>query len=174
MLPPRLAELRTLYTDEHFQVRSLRQQVAAAEQRKEELEVAYPSLAGLSPSPSPGDVPAQSIRVAALAARVKELTGQLERVQRTMRPGLWMLSRPSPSCSAKRRLKKTVIASIPRVSNSLHRRTLWGWQDHQHQRGANALTAGARSKGRVKTRGNSFFVWMLWWVWFGVHLSTHP
>ena len=80
-LPTRLAELRTLYTDEHFQVRQLRQQVTEAERRKKELEAVYPSLARLTPTPIPGDLPTESLRVAALAARVQELSDQLGKVQ---------------------------------------------------------------------------------------------
>ncbi len=80
-LPPRLAELRTVYTDEHFQVRQLRQQVVQAERQKKELEAVYPALVRLSPAPISGDLSMEARRVAALEARIKELNGQVIMVQ---------------------------------------------------------------------------------------------
>ncbi len=79
-LPKRLTELRTLYTDEHFQVRQLRQQVTQAEARKKELEADFPQLAHQAPL-NQTDLSAQSMRVMALDAKVKVLAGQLEQVR---------------------------------------------------------------------------------------------
>lgn len=79
-LPKRLAELRTLYTEDHFQVRQLRQQIAQAEVQKKELEGAFPQLEQQTPV-NQTDLSAQSTQVAALEAKVKVLATQLAQVR---------------------------------------------------------------------------------------------
>lgn len=80
VLPQRLAELRTHYTDEHFQVLHLRQQLTEADRRKKELEVAYPEVARLAPVKQV-DLSTETLRVAALEAKIKVLAGQLDEVR---------------------------------------------------------------------------------------------
>ncbi len=79
-LPKRLAELRAQYTEEHFQVRQVRQQVAQAESRKKELEAMFPQLLQQVPHIL-ADTSTSAMPVAALEAKIKVLAGQLEQVR---------------------------------------------------------------------------------------------
>lgn len=94
-LQQRLTDLRTRYTDEHFQVRNALQLVKEAGDRKAALETACPALTRLPMAPaseSPRnslaetprnavDLPAEALRVAALEAKVKVLAAQLEKAR---------------------------------------------------------------------------------------------
>ena len=94
-LQQRLTDLRTRYTDEHFQVRNVLQLVQEAAGRKAALVAACPALTRLAPLPASGsppnpvvesprnalDLPAEGLRVAALEAKVKVLASQLEKVR---------------------------------------------------------------------------------------------
>lgn len=80
-----LAALRDRYTDEHFQVRHVQQRVTELEQQKIALETGHPGLIRLAPvaadAPKPPvDLAAESLRVASLEARIKELTNHLAQV----------------------------------------------------------------------------------------------
>lgn len=81
-----LSALRDRYTDEHFHVRHVQQRVADLETRKAALESEHPQLVRLAPvaadAPKPPvDLGLESLRVASLEARIKELTRHLEQLQ---------------------------------------------------------------------------------------------
>ncbi len=80
-----MAALRDRYTDEHFQVRHVQQRVAELEQQKIALETEHPGLIRLAPVAADAPKPpvalaAESLRVASLEARIKELTNHLSQV----------------------------------------------------------------------------------------------
>ena len=86
-LQQRLTDLRTRYTDEHFQVRNVLQLVTEAQGRKAALAADCPALTLLptvsaaQPPRNLVDLPTEALRVAALEAKVKVLASQLEKVR---------------------------------------------------------------------------------------------
>lgn len=78
-------ELLGQYTDESALVRSVREQIAAAQKAKEKLEADYPKLAAMQPVASqpgaavPGDAD-DAVRITALQAKLRVLSAQLSNV----------------------------------------------------------------------------------------------
>lgn len=81
-----LSELRSRYTDQHFMVRNMSNQIATAEAERARLEQEHPSLTQVSVPSLVGtnqmaDLQAEAVRANILQARIDTLKSQLEQVR---------------------------------------------------------------------------------------------
>jgi uncharacterized protein involved in exopolysaccharide biosynthesis/Mrp family chromosome partitioning ATPase len=118
----RQAELRTRYTDEYAPLKSIREQVAQAESRKQQLEKDNPKLTTVAPPVTPAakmdfDPVAELSRANALEAKIKVLTAQLDKV----RADATRVVEAEPSITELQRRKELEEANYRYYASSLER-----------------------------------------------------